>query len=77
MANRSGILHDDRLPGNSVGVPASADAVQTAEVATTSSAVEEDDADMVLAAALSAWPPCEGSTGMDGGMDGLDRSYCV
>ena len=70
IANRSGILHDDRLPDNSVGVPASADAVQTAEFATTAGAVEEDDADMVLVATLSAWPPCEGSTGMDGGMDG-------
>ena len=70
MANRSGILHDDRLPDNSVRVPASADAVQTAEFATTAGAVEEDDADTVLVAAFSALPPCHGSTGMDGGMDG-------
>ena len=70
IANLHEILHDDWLPDNSVGVPASADAVQTAEFATTASAVEENDADTVLVAALSAWPPCEGSTGMDGGVDG-------
>ena len=70
IANRSGIVHHDWLPDNPVDVPASADAVQTAEFATTAGAIEEDDADMVLVAALSAWPPCQGSTGMDGAMDG-------
>ena len=70
IANLSEILHDDWLPDNYVGVPASADAVQTAEFETSAGAVDEDDADTVLVDALSTWPPCQGSTGMDGGMDG-------
>ena len=70
IANRSGIVHHDWLPDNPVDVTASADAVQTAEFETTAGAVEEDDADTVLLAASSAWPPCQGATAMDGGMDG-------
>ena len=44
--------------------------MQSAEFETTAGAVEEDDADTVLLAALSAWPPCQGATAMGGGMDG-------
>ena len=58
------------LPDNCANVPVPIDAVQTAECASPSDAVEADDAATVLVAALSTWPPCEGSTGMDGGMDG-------
>ena len=55
---------------NCAGVSTSADAGQTANCAPPSDADAADDASTVLIAALSAWPPCQGSTGMDGAMDG-------
>ena len=54
--------------GNSAGVPAPTYAVPIGEFPTTAGAIQADDADMVLVAALSAWPPCGGSIGMNGGM---------